>query len=349
MARVRIISLIACCLLVLQCTVRQEGMPQPVEFYLDQDIIQATKSSLVLEPTAILPEGKQVDTLWIAAVARDMKMDYHLTKGLPYSSATGFPTDKNLGVIAYTYDDEGASSSSWRLYTEENNSRTASYISDTGRWIPSPDMYYPLGNGYMRFFAFGPKDASVTRVSAGNGAGPTLSYTVPADITNQHGLLIATPDERSYPPHLEELSIPLNMKHILSGVRFAVSNTQKLVSAEVSGVYDQGEYDVLGGNWSNFSKSGVSPTYTISISDYAEDMVARNPVMDSPAPQYTLMMVPQHLPEDAQITVQLVGEDAPRVFDVAGQLWEKGKEVTYVITGDWVVVQSFLVEATTWD
>ncbi len=355
MIRVRNISLIACCLLALQCTGRQEGMPQPIQFYLDQDFAQATKSSLVLEPTPIFPEGEQMDTLWIAAVARDMKTEENLTKGVPYNSVTGFPTDKNLGVIAYTYEDEGASSSLWELYTEDDNSRTTSYVSDTGRWIPSPDLYYPSGEGYMRFFAFGPKDASITGVSASAGAGPTLSYTVPDytdpdNIFNQHGLLVATPDEQSYPPNLGTISVPLNMTHVLSGVRFAVDNVLKLISIEVSGVYDQGKYDVLGGSWSNFNKSGGgSPSYNISISNYGTDMVVWNAVMDAPAPKHTLMMVPQLLPAGARITVQLDGEATPRVFNVAGQIWEKGKEVTYIVVARREYVSLLTAEEWTWD
>ena len=311
-------------------------MQQPIEFYLEQDFAQTTKSSLVLEPTPIFPEGEQVDTLWIAAVARDMKTDDNLTKGVPCSSITGFPTDKNLGVIAYTYEDEGASSSLWELYTEDDNSRTTSYVSDTGRWIPSPDLYYPSGDGYIRFFAFGPKDASVTGVSAGDGAGPTLSYTVPASIANQHGLLVATPDEQRYPPsRLDQQNVLLNMTHVLSGVRFALDIPQQLVSIEVSGVYNEGEYDVLGGSWSNFSKSGgVSPTYTISISDYRVDMVPVNALLARTAPEHTLMMIPQRLPAEARITVRLNSEVTPRVINVSGQKWWKGKKTTYILSDE---------------
>ena len=48
-------------------------------------------------------------------------------------------------------------------------------------------------------------------------------------------------------------------------------------------------------------------------------------------------MIPQQLPVEARITVQLEGEIDPHVIDVGGQLWEKGKLVTYIIADEYAV------------
>ena len=359
----RIIFLIACCLLVLQCTGRQEGMQQPIEFYLDQDFAQTTKSSLVLEPTPIFPEGEQVDTLWIAAVARDMKTDDHLTKGVPYSSATGFPTDKNLGVIAYTYDSEGASFSLWELYTEEDDSWPLRYSVETGRWLPTPDLYYPSVEGYVRFFAFGPReenltDENVTGISAEKHSAPALSYTVPSAIEDQRGLLVASPEPRQYPYRLQDLSVPLRLEHVLSGVRFAVDYLHNLISVTVSGVYDQGKYYMASESWGEHRKSIVvnpGPSYFIgpfnpaSSSYYESDMERVSSILYRVASKYTLMMIPQYLPDGAKITVQLEGEASPRVLNVSGQLWEKGKIVTYLIAYDRISLSAMVPDNLIWD
>lgn len=341
--RLRIIPFLTLCLSVIQCTDRQqEYAHQPIQFYLEDGRSALTKSvaSLLCAPIAIPPVGNQQDTLWLAAVVQEMNGDAH-TKGIPYTSSGGFPTDKELGLIAYRYDYPGVEPSAWTLYTEEDDCRPMVYDSDAGRWLPAPDLYYPdSGEGFLRFFAFGPYDPDsesepVTEISAEDGSAPALSYTVPSDITSQRGLLVAASADRHYPPRLEAMSVPLSLSHVLSGVRFAVYNGFELVSATVSGVYDQGEYDILGGGWSDLDTS--SPSYTISISDYAEDMVSLNATYDQTVPRFTMMMIPQQLPAEARITVQLEGEIDPHVIDVGGQLWEKGKLVTYIIADEYAV------------
>ena len=336
MRRTRIIiSLIGYCLLALQCTGRQEAIQQPIQFYLEQDFAQITKSSLKLEPTALFPEGGQVDTLWIAAVSREIKTEDTLTKGIPYNSSTGFPLDGELGLIAYQYDEHGDSVEDWTVYTEEDGCSPMTYVSDTGRWIPTPDLYYPGGEGFLRFFAFGPNDLSVTGISAGDEAGPVISYAVPAAVANQRGFLVSRSVERGLPPRMEYLNVPLRMSHVLSGVRFAVGLSIDVVSFTVSGVYDQGDYDMLDGAWDTLDKIIPARTYTISITNYATDMVPIDEYLARTAPEHTMMMIPQRLPEGARISVQLEGEALPRVINVSGQLWEKGKETTYILMDQW--------------
>lgn len=343
--RVRILPIMAFCLLALQCAGRQD-VSQPIQFYMEagRSILTKSTGSLLYGPIAIPPVGEQQDTLWLAALVQEMSVDI-FTKGVPYSSSSGFPVDKQLGLIAYRYDSFGAAPSAWDIYTEEDDGRPMAYDSDAGRWFPTPDLYYPgSGEGFLRFFAFGPfypdsEEEPVTGISAEDGAAPTLSFTVPSDIADQKGLLVATPDERYYPPRLEAMNVPLSLSHVLSGVRFAVANTYELVSVTVSGVYDQGEYNMYSGSWSGnrYGKSTETPSYTINVDDYAEDMVPFNAAYDQTAPRFTLMMIPQRLPAGARVTVQLEGEVDPHVIDVGGQLWEKGKLVTYIIADDFSV------------
>lgn len=296
--RLRILPILAFCLLALQCTGRHEDVSPTIQFYLDGGIA-------------------------------------HVTKGVPYSSSSGFPVDEQLGLIAYQYDSPGTLPSGWVLYTEANTSRTVLYNADVHRWIPTPELYYPSGQGYVRFFAFGPKDEYVTGISAANHAEPSLSYTVPSDIADQKGLLVATPDAQEYPPRLESMSVPLTLQHVLSGVRFAVYSVFELVSITVSGVCDQGQYDMYSGSWRGYDKSVATPSYTIEINDYAEDMEVMSASYYRTARKFTLMMIPQRLPEGARITYYLANDaNNPHVIDVSGQLWEKGKEVTYIIADE---------------
>ena len=292
----------AFCLLALQCAGRLEDVPPSIQFYLEDGIT-------------------------------------HVTKGVPYTG--GFPLDKKLELIAYQYDSPGILPSAWNLYTEEDDGRPMAYDSDAGRWLPTPDLYFPgSGEGFLRFFAFGPYDPDseeepVTGISAKEGAAPKLSYRVPSAIAHQTGLLVADSQERYYPPRLEAMSVPLSLRHVLSGVRFAVYKEFKLISVTVSGVYDQGVYDMYSGSWSEYGKFTETPSYTIVIDDYAEDMVPLGAEYDQTAPRFTLMMIPQRLPAEARISVQLEGEDDPRIIDVSGQLWEKGKLVTYIIADEY--------------
>ena len=344
MIRFRNISLIACCLLALQCTGRQEeGVPQPIQFHLEDVVTHLTKGDVVMEPTALFPEGEQVDTLWIAAISEDMTPGSNKTKGVPFNATEGFPQNLDLGLVAYQYAIEDADSTSWTLFTAVNDSRLVRYYPDTGRWIPTPGLYYPSGDGYARFFVFGPRDGSVTGVVAADHSGPVLSYTVPSAIADQRGLMVASPEQRHFPSGLAYLSVPLSLNHALSGVSFAIDNSYKLVSITVSGVYDQGVYYIASERWGGRGKSIVAasgPSYFIGPFDYTDpsyygsDMERATAILDRLTSKYTLMMIPQHVPEGATVTVQIAGEARPRVLDISGQLWEKGKLVTYLIAYD---------------
>lgn len=293
---IKIASLLAFCLLALQCTGRQEARPVPIQFYLEDGVTR-------------------------------------LTKGVPFNSVEGFPIDEHLGLIAYQYVGSGADSTSWELFTAANTSRDVRYYSEALRWIPTPDLYSPAGEGHMRFFAFGPRDA-VTSVSAVSHAGPALTYTVPSTIADQRGLLVATSDELTYPPLLQELNVSLSLKHVLSGVRFVVGKPSILMSVTVSGVYDQGVYYMNRDRWSSLSKSSTTPSFSITISDYDEDMVAILSPYYRTAPKLTLMMLPQRLPAGAKITFRVrneYGNVVQETYDIAGFQWEKGKVVTYLI------------------
>ena len=337
MRHTALVAILLFCLLALAgCTGGQDNTPRAVQFYLEEDGTPFTKgaASVVLEPTAVFPEGERQDTLWVAAVSREMRTGDVPTKGIPYNATEGFPTEGTLGLMAYTYATHGADTTSWTLYTASNDSRTVCYVPEASRWIPAPDLFYPTEEGYIRFFAFGPKDAQVTGVSARDHAGPALSYTAPADLAAQRGLLVAAPDQRPCPPGLLEMGVPLDLQHVLSGVRFAVSNRLKLVSVSVSGVYDQGVYYVVRGRWNTLGKSVTTPSWPISISNYAEDMVAGTAAFDCVAPRFTLLMIPQRLPTGATVSVRVQKEDLSYLnynIDVGGQLWEKGKLTQYVI------------------
>ena len=337
----RRIILPGACLLALQCTRVEPTGPTPVQFFLDESPVQFTKSpeEQAMNPTAVFSEGEQRDTLWVAAVSGDCGSGYGLTKGTPYTTAN---FTSNLGLVGYTYSSQSQQTTpaNWTLYpgaSDQTLSQSAS-----SRWIPTTDLYYPSSEGYIRFFAYGPQnDASITPAS---GSDPVLSYTVPEAIANQKGLLVAAPDPIQTPPQLQDMCVPLTMQHVLSGVRFAIDDSEnfRLASVTVSGVYDKGNYNMRSGEWSSPDYSVVSPTYTITIpgesySTYMEGDGAYDRLKSA----YTLMMIPQTLPSTARISVTLTDlhpEDSDVygsfTVDISDQVWQKGKLTTYIIAHD---------------
>ncbi len=337
----RRIILPGACLLALQCTRVEPTGPTPVQFFLDESPVQFTKSpeEQAMNPTAVFSEGEQRDTLWVAAVSGDCGSGYGLTKGTPHTTAN---FTANLGLVGYTYSSQSQQTDTtrWTLYPGASGQTLSQ--SASGRWVPTTDLYYPSTEGFIRFFAYGPQDdASITPAS---GNAPVLSYTVPSAIADQNGLLVAAPDPIQTPPQLQDMCVPLTMQHVLSGVRFAIDNSEnfRLASVTVSGVYNRGNYNMLNGEWSG-QKPVDSPTYTITIpSESYSTYMEGDGAYDRLKSAYTLMMIPQTLPSTARISVTLVDTNARDdtdyntsfTVDIRDQVWQKGKLTTYIIAHD---------------
>lgn len=327
-------------LLLVSCS-RLSTDPVPVAFVVDSDVqssivTKASGATQVLSPIALKGNDGQPD-LYVSAVAIPMgeRLEDYVTKAVPYSSTSGIEIDgtKHLGMAAYTYpsNSPAPAASAKTVY----GTRTLDYSGTSGRWLPTDALYYPnTQSGYIQFFAFAPYDAAVTSFTADSEADPTITYTVPAAINSQRGLLVAEPVERQSMPALTEVNVPLVFHHVLSGVSFQVEDGLTINSIVVSGVYDHGTCNLNTREWSALTKIGGSgtPTWTFTNpSVHLEDSWLRR--LDD-----TLMMMPQVIPSGATISVSVQNVSASTtisyVLDIGGQLWEQGKLVHYMLAYD---------------
>lgn len=325
---IKIITLFLAVSISLMACQKEPVKTEPIGFdaymYSSAVSVKSGATKQLVNPV-LLEGGSGEEPLYYGVVETDMDVNLP-TKGAPYSAASGFPTTSNFGLCAYIYDDEDDPVSSKTLYTAGLSPwRTVSYNDVSARWLPSGGLDWPLTSRYMDFYAFAPLD-NVSSVSASDGNLPAFSYTVPSAIEDQHGLLVASSTGRSANPQMREYSVPLGFHHVLSGVRFMVASTLLINSITVSGVYDQGAYDMEDASWSGRDKSVTTPSYRIDSPSTTVVEGFRYVDADN-----ILMMIPQTLPSGATITIWIAGEETARVLNVNGQQWRAGKLVTYII------------------
>lgn len=257
------------------------------------------------------------------------------TKATPYSSLESFTED--FGLFAYTYANSGDPSSAMRLYAYD---RLVSYNEGAGCWLPATALLWPNTTGYIQFFAYAPQSV-VSEVTASDGNLPTLSYTVPASVASQNGLLVAKPDPNNATPELSDLRVPLTFHHVLTGIRFQSDPANLISSVSIANVYGSGTFSMGTSSW---TPSGTrDKSYTISVAE-------PSPVagLDFTDNDYAMMLLPQTLLDGAVVRVQFSDEIGSQVreFSIAGQTWRPGILLTYVIQRRGVFFISITLEDT---
>ena len=215
------------------------------------------------------------------------------SRGTVVSALSGL----NVGVYGYTTSDNG----------EVFDNASFTFV-DNEDLLPddSPKAWNEeeIKGKPLKVFAYAPK---MSLSDWTPGASPTITYTVPSDVSEQKDIIAS--DAKEVAANYNQY-IPLTFKHVLTGIRFKVWEGCKVTSLKVEGVYGTGTY-TLGETWSNQSGNA---TFILS------DITSTNS---------TLMMIPQLLPEGAKVT--LTYEGGERVASLAGLKWEPGKLITYTI------------------
>ncbi len=240
-----------------------------------------------------------------------------------------------FGVYAYIYD----SSENWSDSPSANLYITDGTVTQSGEtWAFDPTRYWPPTDYQLTFFAYAPKslgegaDGSLEVSLDGTSNLPQIAYTVPSSYAEQKDLVVARTTDQTK----SGSSVPLEFNHILTAVQVKCKSipagTIKQIS--FSGIKNQGTYDLAEGSWT--LKSGTT-SYEIegefTAADNAEILTG----------DYTLMLLPQRLGEDATLTVTYTpdGDDGEEKtlkaslyqedLDEEEQDWEPGKKVTYLI------------------
>ncbi len=247
----------------------------------------------------------------------------HASRGVP---TTYF--DEDAGLFGFLYSGEWKSSNTvWSLM----NNSAYEFDGDelTSKSVP---VYWSSaeseGEDSLRVYGYSPKSLGDTPMGGVSPLGydangvPTLSYTVPATVSEQQDIIVAdtivSSDFRD--------GIPLIFTHALTAIQFKLGfSCSKVKSVSVTGVHNRGIYS-LGGEWSPSGSGSYTISYGSAGTSFNQgDLIATG--------ANTLMMIPQELPEGAKVVLVYNngGSDITISVDISDMVWEQGKMITYTL------------------
>ncbi len=190
------------------------------------------------------------------------------------------------------------------------------------------------------FYAYAPyasADNGITvNGNASTGGVPTLTYTVPTDVTMQPDLMVAVPRVDIVKPASGYVS--LNMRHALTTIGFQVAGSgEQITGLSISGVSMTGTLAMNGGNieWTNLdTPSSPAVDFSASINfDDGENYYTATSTMSTNLMKGDgyLMMIPQTLDEDAVLVVSYA-DGTSIELDIEPHEWLPGKRIIYEVT-----------------
>lgn len=248
------------------------------------------------------------------------------TRGVPVTSLETY----GLFHVQAHCTDNGTPVS--QFYMDDNATK-----SDGTVWSTSQVRYWPGENRTLQFFAWAPADAAFT-ATPGSPESTTFEYEVPALAADQKDIVVATTDP--YVGNYEQ-QVPLTFKHILTAVKFETGSQMQpgtIKSVALKGVKKSGTYTA-------FPTGGTTGegTWTLNdaIADYTQELNKTTTGTETngtpvTAEEGTFMMLPQTLPDDAEVEVvfldQTSGQERTLSASIAGTQWPQGKTVTYSLS-----------------
>ena len=230
----------------------------------------------------------------------------------------------HFGVSAYAYTGDWDESRTTPSYF--HNATATRSGSD---YTLSSAYYWPGASYKMRFFAYAPKEnARYVFSGQGQAGSPRISVTVPEEVGQQEDLLVAQSAELN---GNSNTAVALTFNHALTAVRFVCGNDMRggtVKQVRLKNVYSKGIYNMGTQTW-----SGLDTPATFSQTLDKVTTGTADEALTSEA--QTFMMLPQRLPEDAQIEVLFTDDthtDHTLTADIKGSEWPMGKTVTYKIS-----------------
>ena len=259
------------------------------------------------------------------------------TRGALVTTTTAFEKQYgSFGVLAWAYQGE------WSDTQEPNYIDNAKATASGDTYGFNPPYFWP-GEAYnMAFFAYAPYDEDGTIFSKKEGI-PTLTYSVPTDIKEQKDLLACW---RKDVDGNKRDTVKLSFSHLCTAVKFKVGEglENAITSISIKNVYGSGIYSVADAKWTTNGKA--DDTYTLAI----EDSENTTQGTELTAGENTFMMIPQTLPQDAEIEVKFMenGQKQTLTASISDKKeWKKGHTVIYTISRTKVTENIyFTVEAT---
>lgn len=242
------------------------------------------------------------------------------TRATPVKNESMYNT---IGVSAYSY------TGSWDNTQTPNYFYNATATKSGASYSLASDYYWPGKSYNMKFFAYAPTGNSSYALSGKEQTGaPTVSVTIPTNVVDQKDLLVANTTELSGD---QNTAVPLTFQHALTAIRFVCGDGMQkgtIKTVTLKNVYSKGIYNMGDNTWGSFSEpTSFAQTLTKKVEGAANEEITTE--------AQTFMMVPQTLPEGAQLEVVFVDEaqsEHTLTADLKGSSWPMGKTVTYRIS-----------------
>lgn len=249
--------------------------------------------------------------------------------------------------------EDGSSIESFTVWAKhEEGENVSAYFNNVGYKKNTADnVFYSTGEEYMwpgvgklTFVAVtnAPESGFVPNYTAGSDGENMLesfTYTVPADATAQEDIVLA---KATYNGDTDR-SAPLTFSHIMSAVQVKIgtmpSTGGTIKSMTFRNIYNSGTYDYETDTW---SRAGTKADFPV-LSNGNASFTPGNTGSIVNADDYTLMMLPQTLADDAVLEIVFQYSGASEVTltasiakdkDGAYYAWQKGKTTYYTISID---------------
>lgn len=276
-----------------------------------------------------------------------------VTRGTPVKGTAAFQDRYkrfSLSGICYTGeypDEEAGAQNDWTTEYAYN----LYYDTTTGKAEKESDKLFWPTNGQVRFFAFAPTvedfnglgtGGTLTLSEATDKGSPTLTYTVPTDVTKQVDLMtVCNTVKATTTPEVE-----LNFGHALTAVQIKCGKDMlagKITEVTISGIYGKGRQVIGADTWTTLDDTKatytISKEITLSTGEDTTDKVhvpENTPIAGTDTDNLTFMLLPQTLPDGATMTIKftdaVTNTERTLSGSIAGQTWKAGKIVTYSVS-----------------
>lgn len=274
-----------------------------------------------------------------------------VTRGTPVKGTPAFQERyKRFSLSGICYTGEYPNDESQNTWTTEY-AYNLYYDTKTGKAEKESDKLFWPTNGQVRFFAFAPTvedfnglgtDGTLELSEATHKGSPTLTYTVPVDVTKQVDLMtVCNPVKAATTPEVE-----LKFGHALTAVQIKCGNGMlagKITKVTIAGIYGKGKQVIGSDKWTPLDEHKaeytISNEITLSPGDGTTDKVhipENTPIAGTDTDNLTFMLLPQTLPDGATMTIKftdaVTNTERTLSGSIAGQEWKAGKIVTYSVS-----------------
>lgn len=278
------------------------------------------------------------DTLFLHATVADSIESGRPDAEEPQTRAT--PVDKDtfydsFGVLASAYTE------SWREDSCRPDYMYDVEVTKASGWATN---YFWPGGQQVRFFAYAPYGGLGIALSDKSAAGtPEITYSVPSAVADQQDLCVAVTGDLTGSGNS---TVPLTFGHVLTAVRFTTGDkvlAGKITKITLKNVYGKAALSMGSDSWGGYGATAdFSQTLAATVDGSAGQAITPDVA--------TFMMLPQTLPDNAQIEVvytdDLTSTRRTLTASIAGSQWPMGRLVTYRIsTSSIVITPTFTVTA----